>query len=399
MRVAIVHDFACQRGGAERVVLSLCRLFADPVVVTSLYVPEATYPELADYEVRATRVGTAGDAKWFRARALSYAREFRSLDVSDAGLAVVSSSAFAHHIRHPRSLVYWHTPPRFLYDPSAYVGHAALAGALRAGLAPVRRGDRRAALAHQGHAANSRRTAARLRDAYGIDATVINPPLDLDRLGSELADPPSEAGALVVSRLLPYKRVDVAIRACALAGVPLTIVGAGPDGPRLRALAGTGPVRFLEAVSDAALADLYASHAVVLSPAIDDFGYVPIEAAYAGRPVVASSGGRTNENVQDGRTGRLVEGFDEADWADALVEVLATRWSSETLRAHAVAFGHERFAAKLREWLAPVVDPDEVLLPAVDAAGSTQARGVSAATVGRPDLVGGRSIPFSSAAG
>ena len=399
MRVAIVHDFACQRGGAERVVLSLCRLLADPVVVTSLYVPEATYPELGDYEVRAARVGTARDAKRFRARALSYAREFRAFDVSDTGLAIVSSSAFAHHVRHPRSLVYWHTPPRFLYDPSAYVGNPVLAGALRTGLTPVRRGDRRAALAHQGHAATSRRTAARLKDAYGIDASVIHPPLDLDRLGSALTDPTGGAGALVVSRLLPYKRVDVAIKACALAGVPLTIVGAGPEGPNLRALAGTGPVRFLEAVSDAELAELYATSAVVLSPAIDDFGYVPIEAAYAGRPVVAASAGRTNENVRDGRTGRLVEGFDEADWAEALVEVLATPWSPETLRAHAVEFGHERFASQLREWLAPFVDPDTVLREAAGAAGAGAAGKVGGAAVRRPDVVGGRSMPLSSAAG
>ena len=361
MRVAIVHDFACQRGGAERVVLSLCRLLADPVVVTSLYVPEATYPELARYEVRAARVGTARDAERFRSRALSYARDFRAVDVSDAGLAIVSSSAFAPHVRHPRSLVYWHTPPRFLYDPSAYGASPVLARALATGLAPVRRGDRRAALAHGGHAANSRRTAARLKTAYGIDARVIYPPLDLERLPGALSPAPEVPRALVVSRLLPYKRVDLAIKACALAGIPLPVVGAGPDAARLRNLEEARGVRFLEAVGDEALGELYATHAVVLSPAIDDFGYVPIEAAYAGRPVVAADGGGTNENVRDFRTGRLVEGDDERAWARALLEVLGQDWAPERLRDHAETFGHDAFAGRLRRFIGTLVDPAEVL--------------------------------------
>lgn len=361
MRVAVVHDFACQRGGAERVVLDLCRLLADPVVVTSLYVPEATYDELARYEVRAARVGTASDAERFRSRALSYAREFRSARVDDAELVIVSSSAFAHRIRHPRSLVYWHTPPRFLYDLSAYEPNRLLARAVTTGLAPLRRGDRHAALAHRGHAANSRRTAARLKAVYGIDARVIYPPLDVGRLPVTLRPVPEAPRALVVSRLLPYKRVDLAIKACARAELPLTVVGSGPDEARLRDLKEARGVRFLGAVGDEALGELYASHAVVVSPAIDDFGYVPIEAAYAGRPVVAADAGGTNENVRDYRTGRLVQGDDPWSWAEAILWVLEQDWSPEHLRAHAETFGEDVFAGRLRDFIGTLVDPAEVL--------------------------------------
>jgi len=363
MRVAVVHDFACQRGGAERVVLSLCRILLDPVVVTSLYVPEATYPELSSYEVRSTKLGTAGDATRFRSRALSYPRQFASMDLGDVELVIVSSSAFAHHIRHPRSLVYWHTPPRFLYDPSAYLAQPLLARATKVALSPLRPSDRRAARAHLSHAANSVRTAERLRAAYGIEPRVIHPPLDLDRLRGDLEAPCGPPRALVVSRLLSYKRVDIAIRACALVGIPLTVVGSGPDAGRLRSMARPGAVRFVGSVSDATLAALYATHAVVLSPAIDDFGYVPLEAAYVGRPVVAADAWGSNENVRDGETGRLVRCPDEKAWASAIEKVLATRWQLDVLRAHAVRFGHQFFREHLASWLEEMVDPDEVLRP------------------------------------
>lgn len=361
MRVAIVHDFLCQRGGAERFVLSLCRLLADPLIVTSLYVPEATFPEVGHYEVRAARQGTLRDAERFRRRALSYPSTFADLEVDDAEVVLVSTSAFAHHVRHPRSLVYWHTTPRFLYQPAAYLRGSVTSRLAATGISPLRRADRRAALAHVGHAANSRRTADRLVAAYGIDAPIIHPPLDLDRLGLWLAPLPATPRALVVSRLLPYKRVDLAITACARAGIPLTVVGAGPDAARLHRLAPPGEVRFLEDVDDDALNALYASHSVVVAPAVDDFGYVPLEAAYAGRPSVVADAGGLNDTVVDRRTGRLVEGDDPSCWAEAITEVLSTPWPPERLRAHAAGFGHDVFAEQLRGWLAGVTDPAAVM--------------------------------------
>lgn len=141
---------------------------------------------------------------------------------------IVSSSGFAHHIDHPRSFIYCHTPPRFLYEMPTYRGSRALASAIRLGLPLVRSGDQEAARRALAYAANSSAAARRITQHYGRASTVIHPPMWTGHLPVTLTPPPSEPRALVVARLLGYKRVDVAIQACALAGVPLTVVGSGP---------------------------------------------------------------------------------------------------------------------------------------------------------------------------
>ena len=166
MSIALVHDFLSQRGGAERVVLHLARVLRDPVIVTSLYAPEDTFAEFEEFPVLAARRTSGATARRFRAQVLAYPETFRSFDLSPFDMVVVSSSAFAHHVAHPRSAVYWHTPPRFLYDPVSYAPWApptALTLAANAVTRGLRRRDGQAARAHQLHAANSRRTAGRLR--------------------------------------------------------------------------------------------------------------------------------------------------------------------------------------------------------------------------------------------
>lgn len=363
MRVAVVHDFACQRGGAERVVLHLCRLLDDPVIVTSLYVPEATYPEFASYEVRAARTATPDEAVSFRRRALSYPADFRRADLSDAEVAIVSSSAFAHHVRHPLSAVYWHTPPRFLYDSSAYVRSRRASAALAFAASPLRRSDAKAARAHRIHAANSLRTATRLEKAYGLSATVIHPPLAMASFLPHGPARPEARSALVVSRLLPYKRVDLAVAACGRAGVPLTVVGEGPDEARIRRLAHGLDVNFVRSLSDDELQAMYAAHAVVVAPAVDDFGFVPLEAALCGRPAVAPFADGLTVNVADGVTGRLVRGWSVSEWSEAIVSVLEADYSPELLRRHAASFGPAGFDAAFTRFIGQIADPAQVLAP------------------------------------
>jgi len=352
VRVALVHDFLTQRGGAERVVLHLARTLADPVIVTALYAPEQTYPEFRALEVMAHRWVDGNDARHFRRHVLAYPKQFASFDLSDFDLAIISSSAFAHHVRHPLSAVYWHTPPRFLYDPGAYL-HSTFAGRVASlPLWSLRRGDRRAATAHQLHSANSLRTAARLRRCYGIEATVIHPPFDGSHLGA-LTNPPASPRALVVSRLLPYKRVDVAIAACESLGLPLTVVGDGPERVRLQSMASSSTT-FRGVLSDAALAEAYATHSLVICPGSEDFGFVPLEAGYAGRPVIASMRGGASETVVSGRTGLLVDGWDVDDWAAAIAWVLEHQWHPGDLRTCTSQFDAAHFDAAARKWLEPL---------------------------------------------
>ncbi|MGA7417139.1 MAG: hypothetical protein WBW80_04030, partial [Acidimicrobiales bacterium] len=150
MSIALVHDFLSQRGGAERVVLHLARVLRDPVILTSLYAPGDTFAEFEEFPVLAVRRTSGAAASRFRAQVLAYPGTFRSLDLSRFDVVVISSSAFAHHVVHPRSAVYWHTPPRFLYDPVSYAPWApptSLTIAANAATWGLRRRDRQAARA------------------------------------------------------------------------------------------------------------------------------------------------------------------------------------------------------------------------------------------------------------
>jgi glycosyltransferase involved in cell wall biosynthesis len=204
--------------------------------------------------------------------------------------------------------------------------------------------------------ANSYRTAERLHATYGVEAGVLHPPLDSRWLDRPLADPAGSPSALVVSRLRPDKHVDVAIAACARLGVPLTVVGEGPDLRRLQDLAGPS-VTFIASLSDAALAAAYGAHSVVLCPGRDDFGLVALEAGSAGRPVVASSTGAGMETVLHRETGWLVGGWHADDWAAAVGSVLQRRWDASALRNAARRFGVGAFDDQLARWLEPLVDP------------------------------------------
>ena len=365
MRVALVHDFLSQRGGAERVVLQLARTLRDPVIVTSLYAPDDTYPDFAEFPVLSPRHVSGPAARRFRAHVLSYPGTFRSFDLSGFDLVVISSSAFAHHVTHPRSAVFWHTPPRFLYDPGSYLPWAPrfpLTPALNAATRPLRRRDGRAAGSHRLHAANSRRTAARLRQAYGFDAPVLHPPLDAEGFPSSPAPYRGPDRALVVSRLLPYKRVDLAIAACRRAGIPLTVIGAGPDGGRLQRMADDS-VTFRSALSDTELVEAYAQHSLVLCPGQEDFGYIPIEAAWAGRPVVAAAGAGADETVLHGTSGLLVRGTDPTVWSRAIERALGRTWRPALLHDSASRFSADRFSARLADWLSPLADPSDLFGP------------------------------------
>jgi glycosyltransferase involved in cell wall biosynthesis len=356
VKLAIVHDYLSQRGGAERVVLELVRIFPGAPIFTSFYAPERTFRLFAEADVRTSPLQGRIDPERFRSAVLRYPRAFRSFDLSAFDTVIISSSAFAHHVLHPNGFVYCHTPPRFLHDPTAYhrgVATRLLAPPVRAFL---RRSDRRAADRHRSYAANSESTARLVGDAYGRASTVIHPPLRTAHLPEEPVPSPARPRALVLSRLLPYKRVDVAIRACALAGIPLTVVGEGPEAAALRALAGRD-VRFLDHVDDEALAGLFAEHSVVLVPGKEDFGIVPLEANYAGRPVVAQAAGGALETVVPSVTGLLVEGTDPGRWAAALRELHERDWPAAALRRTTEPFQPSAFEAAVCRWLA--VDPPD----------------------------------------
>lgn len=340
--VAIVHDYLSQFGGAERVVLHLAELFPEAPVYTSFYAPERTYAEFRGLDVRTSDLQGKIEPDRFRHAALRYPGAFRRMDLSTFDVVIVSTSGFAHHVRHPNSFVYCHTPPHFLYETGDYYRSSLVRKAAWPALAYLRGLDRRSAARQHCYIANSRTTAARIAAAYGRRAPVVYPPLWTRHLPERVDNGQRELRALVVARLLPYKRVDVAVLACRRAGIPLTVVGRGPEEPRLRALADS-TVAFVGSVGDDELRRLFGSHAILLSPGREDFGYGPVEANYAGMGVVALRAGGALETVREGVTGTLVDGHDPGVWAEAIRHTLKHAWSPAALRAATVPFRARSF--------------------------------------------------------
>jgi glycosyltransferase involved in cell wall biosynthesis len=215
---------------------------------------------------------------------------------------------------------------------------------MRPVMARMARWDRETASRADRYVAISHYVAGRIRRYYNREAIVVYPPVDTEFFHPNETVPARQA--LVVSALVPYKRIDVAIDACRLAGVPLTIVGDGPDRGRLERAAGPD-VRFLGTLSDAEIRDLYRRSAVTLLPGEEDFGIVPLEAQACGRPVVALGRGGALETVVPGVSGALVSDLDPRAFADALTDTVEGRFEAGAIRAHAERFSRARFAQEM----------------------------------------------------
>lgn len=349
--VAIVHDYLTQRGGAERVVLSLCRAFPDAPVYTSMYRPETTFPEFEGIDIRTTWLDRVpGVGRRHRLAFPILARAFSDLRVG-ARVTIASSSGWAHAAQvDGAKIVYCHTPARWLYYPTGYLRRSQ--GARRAVLALARAGlidwDRRAAATADLYVCNSELVANRVRTTYAIEPVVVPPPPWLRSEGQESAVGGLEPGYLLaVSRLLPYKRVDAVIAAAQAAGRRLVVVGIGPDGRRLRALAGPS-VAFLGTVPDEQLRWLYRNAAALVCAGYEDFGLAPLEAFQFGTPVLALRAGGFLETVLDGVNGLFFDDSAPASIAGVIETAAARAWDRVAIRASADAFSEARFIARMR---------------------------------------------------
>jgi len=218
---------------------------------------------------------------------------------------------------------------------------------MRPVMARLARWDRATADRADRYVAISHYVAGRIRRYYNREATVVYPPVDTDFFCPGDVEPGHTRSALIVSALVPYKRIEIAIDACRAADVPLTIAGDGPDRARLERVAGSG-VRFIGRVSNDEIRDLYRRSAVTLLPGEEDFGIVPLEAQACGRPVVALGRGGAQETVVDGETGTLVEDLSAAAFADAIARTLDRPFDRATIRSHAERFSRQRFGDQMQ---------------------------------------------------
>ena len=284
----------------------------------------------------------------FRAYAPLYPRAFESFDLSAYDLVVSSTTAWAKGVIVRPGAVhvcYVNTVSRFVFDAERYVGGLRAGMLARPLLARLAAWDVRAAQRPTRLVANSRNVAERIRRWYGRDADVLPCPVDVDRFTQGAGN---GGYYVVVSRLLPYKRIDLAIAACALAGVPLHVAGAGPDERRLKALARGTRTTFHGAIDDAARNALVGDARAALLPGEEDFGLVPLEAAAAGRPTIAYAAGGALETIVGGETGTFFGEATPDALADAIRAFDPARYDPARLRAHAEEFRPERFVARLR---------------------------------------------------
>lgn len=356
-KIAIAHDYLTQRGGAEKVVLTLTRGFPTARVHTTLFEPGSTYPELAGLDVETTWLNRVGFLRNRHRLALPFLPLAIRTRTIAARHTIVSSSGWAHGYRTTGSkIVYCYSPARWLYQSDTYLGGARKFSfgrlALRL-LGPVlRRWDRRQARTATTYFAISSVVRDRIRDTYGIDAEVLPAPHSVD-VGApqEPVDLGAVAGQdyyLCISRLLPYKNVEAVVRAFNTSGRALVVVGAGPDERMLAALAQANVV-LLKDLSDAQVRWLYAGCQAIVSASFEDFGLTPIEAASFGKPAVVLRWGGFLDTIVEGVTGVYFDAPEPSAIAAAVESCARTTWSAERLEAHAATFSEERFVARLRE--------------------------------------------------
>ena len=355
-RIALVHDYLTQRGGAERVVAALARAWPEAPISTSFYEPGSTFPEFAAHSVHTLPIDRIALFRHHHRLALPLLAPAFSRLVVDAEVAVCSSSGWAHGAQvRGRKVVYCHTPARWLYQTDRYLtGTSRSAAAAVALLGPsLRRWDQRAASTADRYLANSHAVRDRIADLYGTEAEVVHPPVDFTTEGESRPLEGVEPGfALCVSRLLPYKNVEAVCAAFSLLPEQrLVVVGSGPLGPRL-AQSSPANVTLLGSVDDPSLRWLYRSCSGLVAASYEDFGLTPVEAAGFGKPTAALRWGGYLDTIVEGRTGVFFDLPAPQAIADALSCLAGTPWDAEDLGAHARRFAPTVFIERMNEVVA-----------------------------------------------
>lgn len=352
VRVALVHDWLTGMRGGERVLEVLCELFPGASLHTLVHVPGSVSPTIERHTPQTSFLQQMPDvARLYRHLLPLYPMAIDRIDVGAPDLIISTSHCAAKSVPTPagtRHLCYCFTPVRYAWDQfDAYFGPArvgrARSAVMRRLLNRFARWDQRTSVRPDRYLAISQYVARRISRYYNRRSAVVYPPVDTAYFTP--APGPRERFALVVSALVPYKRVDVAVQACRALGVPLKVVGRGPEA-RALGRAGGGAVEFLGALADTQVRDLYRQAAVVLLPGEEDFGLVPVEAQACGTPVVALGRGGATETVVDGVTGALTgDGVDA--FAAGIRRVLDHPPGVEACRAQADIFSTERFVREL----------------------------------------------------
>ncbi len=354
-RVAVVHDWLTIPGGSEQVVMELLEMFPQAEIFTSVYEPSSWPPIINDRPIHSSFLQHIPRATTQYPKLLPLMTYgFRAFDLSGFDLVLSSNHACAKNVRVPAGVphvCYCHTPMRYAWEEGFLEGEEVGPLAkllLKPMLAHLRRQDLAGAAGPDLFVANSEHVASRIERYYGRGAEVVHPPVDVESfLGLPRA--PSDF-YLVFGRVVPYKRVDLAVAACARLGRRLKVAGDGRAMESVRALVqreGGGTIELLGRVDESERDALLSGARALLFPGEEDFGIVPVEAQAAGVPVVAYGVGGARESVIDGRTGVLYEEQSADGLARALARFEGLALDEAEVRANAERFGRMRFREEM----------------------------------------------------
>ena len=356
MRVALVHDYLNQYGGAERVLEAFIEIFPNAPIFTLIYDPKQMKGAFLDKNIKTSFLQKVPFAK-------SKHRIFPALmpiaveqfDLSDYDMVLSDSASFAKGVlTKPETLhiCYCHTPPRYAWDDShRYIKEFGMSSVIKK-FVPIfmnyiRLWDKEAALRVDKFLCNSHFVAKRIKKYYNQEAEVIHPPVDTKRFcpGNK-----AENFFLMVGRLLPYKRFDIVVEAFNKLGKPLKIIGDGPERKKLKKIAKKN-IEFLGERYGEDLKKYYQDCRAFIFPQEEDFGIVALEAMATGKPVIAYRGGGVLESVKEKETGLF---FNEQT-PESLIKVIRKfkpkNFSSQKIRQHALKFNKEKFKKKIKDFV------------------------------------------------
>jgi len=358
MRIALVHDYLVQYGGAERVLEAFTELFPYAPIYTLIHDDEAMRGMFSDKRIYTSFLQNMPfSRKRHRFFPPLMPLAIEEFDFSTYDIVLSDSSSYAKGIiTRPETLhiCYMHTPMRYAWDDcQKYTQDFGFPSLIKRlvpfFMSPIRLWDKASADRVDRILANSQFVARRIKKYYRKDAVVIHPPVNVNHF--YIAKPEERKSYfLMVGRLIAYKRHDIAIEAFNRLGLPLKIIGRGPEMKRLMKLAGP-TIEFLGRVPEADLSKYYAECCGFVFPQEEDFGIVAIEAMASGRPLIAYRGGDIVEHMEEGKMGVY---FDEQT-PEAIVQAVQSfdenGYDAEYIRSQAVRFDKEQFKATMKDYV------------------------------------------------
>jgi glycosyltransferase involved in cell wall biosynthesis len=353
LKLAIVHDYLNQFGGAERVVLALSELYPDAPIYTSFYAADRLPERFRRLDIRVSWMQKLPFfRRFFKWYFLLYPLAFESFDLAQYDVILSSSSAYAKGVKKRAGqlhICYCHTPMRFVWRYADYVRREGLPGIVKQllpfCLEPVKEWDCRNSRRVDTFIANSQTVAGRIKEIYGRDSVIIFPPVETELFRPSAVD---RDYYLVVARLNYYKRVDLAVQAFNRLDLPLKIIGDGPARSALQKMAGPN-IEFLGRLDDEETARYLAECRALIFPGEEDFGIVPVEAMACGRPVIAYQAGGALETVVEGETGLFFFPQTAEALASAVKKFRFTAFNKTAVRQRAGLFAKEKFKERIAE--------------------------------------------------